>query len=85
MITSLISTEIENYISEVPPTPVGAPDPKRGFLVRMWIAFVLGAGIGGIGAAMVFHFKGLGILGTAVLLITLILCTAKGSPMVLTT
>jgi uncharacterized membrane protein YoaK (UPF0700 family) len=82
MITSLISTETENYISEVSPAPVGAPDPKRGLLVRMWIAFVLGAGIG---AAMVFHFKGFGILGPAVLLITLILRTAKGSPMVLTT
>lgn len=82
MITSPISTETENYISEVSPTPVGTPDPKRGLLVRMWIAFVLGAGIG---AAMVFHFKGFGILGTTVLLITLILCTAKGSPMVLTT
>jgi uncharacterized membrane protein YoaK (UPF0700 family) len=82
MITSLISTETENYISEASPTPVGTPDPKRGLLVRMWIAFVLGAGIG---AAMVFHFKGFGILGTTVLLITLILCTAKGSPRVLTT
>jgi uncharacterized membrane protein YoaK (UPF0700 family) len=56
-------------------------DPKMGLLCRIWIAFVLGAGIG---AAMVFHFKGFGILGAAVLLVTLILYTTKGSPMVLT-
>jgi uncharacterized membrane protein YoaK (UPF0700 family) len=80
MITSLISKEAEEYASEVVP-PVRVADPKMGLLCRIWIAFVLGAGIG---AAMVFHFKGFGILGAAVLLVTLILYTTKGSPMVLT-
>jgi uncharacterized membrane protein YoaK (UPF0700 family) len=79
MITSLISTEAEKYTSGLPHTPVGGPDPKIDLLCGIWIAFVFGAGIG---AAMVFHFKGFGILGAAVLLIILILYSAKGCPMV---
>jgi uncharacterized membrane protein YoaK (UPF0700 family) len=75
MITSLISTEAEKYTSELAQLPAGASDPKIGLLRRIWIAFVLGAGTG---AAMVFHFKGFGILGAAALLITLILHTTKG-------
>src|SRR5713101_4534612 len=70
MITSLISTEAEKYASEVVPPPVSAPDPKIDLLCGIWIAFVLGAGTG---AAMVLHFKALGMLGAAVLLILLIL------------
>jgi uncharacterized membrane protein YoaK (UPF0700 family) len=81
MITGLIFTEAEKYTSGLA-APVGAPDPKIGLLCRIWIAFVLGAGIG---AAMAFHFKGFGILGAAVLLIALIVYTAKSSPMALTT
>jgi uncharacterized membrane protein YoaK (UPF0700 family) len=81
MITGLISTKAEKYTSGLA-APVGAPDPKIGLLCRIWIAFVLGAGIG---AAMAFHFKGFGILGAAVLLIALIVYTAKSSPMALTT
>lgn len=77
MITSLISAEAEKYTSGLPPTPVGAPDSKIGLLCKIWIAFVLGAGIG---AAMVLHFKEFGILGAAVLLIALVLYTTKGSP-----
>jgi uncharacterized membrane protein YoaK (UPF0700 family) len=82
MITSLISTEAEKYTSGLPPGLVGVPDPKIGLLCGIWIAFVLGAGIG---AAMAFNFKGFGILGAAVLLIALILYTAKGSSTVLKT
>jgi uncharacterized membrane protein YoaK (UPF0700 family) len=82
MITSLISTEAKKYTSGSPPTPAGDPDPQIGLLSRIWIAFVLGAGIG---AAMVFHFNEFGILGAAILLIGLILYTAKGSSTVLTT
>jgi uncharacterized membrane protein YoaK (UPF0700 family) len=62
--------------------PVGAPDPKIGVFCGIWIAFVLGAGIG---AAMAFHFKEFGILGAALLLIALILYTMKGTSMVLAT
>ena len=78
MITSLISTEAEKYTSGSAPAILETPDPKIGLLCGIWIAFVLGAGVG---AAMAFHFKAFGILGAAVLLITLILYTAKGSTM----
>jgi uncharacterized membrane protein YoaK (UPF0700 family) len=82
MITDLISTEAEKYASGLRPALVGAPDPKIGLLCRIWIAFVLGAGVG---AAMVFHFNEFGMLGAAILLFGLILYTAKGSSSVLTT
>ncbi len=70
MITSLISAETEKYASEVIPPAVRAPDPKIGLLCGIWIAFILGAGTG---ATMVLHFKALGMLGAALLLISLIL------------
>ena len=82
MITTLVSTEAQKYASGLPLAPTGALDPTPGLLGGIWIAFVLGAGIR---AAMVFHFKGFGILGAAVALIALILYTAKGSRMVLAT
>jgi uncharacterized membrane protein YoaK (UPF0700 family) len=70
MITSLISMETEKYASETVPPAVRASDPEIGLLCKIWIAFVLGAGTG---AAMVLHFKGLGMLGAGALLIPLIL------------
>ena len=70
MITSLISTEAEQYASEEVPHDVRAHDPKIELLCGIWIAFVLGAGAG---AAMSFHFKALGMLGAALLLIPLAL------------
>jgi len=70
MITSLISTEAEKYASGKAPPPMRAPDPKMRLLCGIWAAFVLGAGTG---AAMVLHFKALGMLGAALLLIILIL------------
>jgi uncharacterized membrane protein YoaK (UPF0700 family) len=70
MMTSLISTETERYASKTIAPAVRAPDPKIGILCGIWIAFVLGAGTG---AAMVLHFKALGMFGAAVLLILLIL------------
>jgi uncharacterized membrane protein YoaK (UPF0700 family) len=70
MLTSLISIEAEKYTSATPPTPVGTPDPKLAILCKIWVAFVLGAGIG---AAMVLHFRALGMLGGALVLIILIL------------
>jgi uncharacterized membrane protein YoaK (UPF0700 family) len=82
MITSLISAEAKKYTSGLPPAPEGAIGPKIGLLCGIWIAFVLGAGIG---AGVVLHFKGFGILGAAVLLIALVLYTAKGSRTVLAT
>jgi uncharacterized membrane protein YoaK (UPF0700 family) len=70
MITSLISTEAEQYASQVVPPPVSAHDPKTSLLCGIWIAFVLGAGTG---AAMVLHFGAVGMLGAAVPLILLVL------------
>jgi uncharacterized membrane protein YoaK (UPF0700 family) len=70
MITSLISTEAEQYASQVVPPPVSAHDPKISLLCGIWIAFVLGAGMG---AAMVLHFGAVGMLGAAVPLILLVL------------
>jgi uncharacterized membrane protein YoaK (UPF0700 family) len=69
MITSLISTEAEQYSQVVPP-PVSAYDPKISLLCGIWIVFVLGAGTG---AAMVLHFGAVGMLGAAVPLILLVL------------
>jgi uncharacterized membrane protein YoaK (UPF0700 family) len=76
MITSLVSTEAAKFTSELPPPAAGAPDPKIGLLSRIWIAFVFGAGTG---AAMVFHFKALGMLGAALLLIALVLFNPSAS------
>jgi uncharacterized membrane protein YoaK (UPF0700 family) len=70
MITSLISTEAEQYASEVIPPVARNHDPKIGLLCGIWIAFVLGAGTG---AAMVLHFGAVGMLGAALLLIPLAL------------
>jgi uncharacterized membrane protein YoaK (UPF0700 family) len=70
MITSLISTEAEQYASQVVPPPVSAHDPKISLLCGIWIAFVLGAGTG---ATMVLHFGAVGMLGAAVPLILLVL------------
>jgi uncharacterized membrane protein YoaK (UPF0700 family) len=76
VITNLISTEAEKFASGVVPAPVTALDPKMSLLCGIWIAFVLGAGTG---AAMVLHFKALGMLGAALLLIALILPNSMAS------
>jgi uncharacterized membrane protein YoaK (UPF0700 family) len=78
MITSLISTEAEKYPSGEAPPPIRASDPKMRLLCGIWAAFVLGAGTG---AAMVLHFKALGMLGAALLLIVLILRNSKAAQM----
>ena len=74
MITSLISTEAEQYTSEEVPHDVRAHDPKIELLCVIWIAFVVGAGTG---AALVLHFGALGMLGAALLLIPLALCEVQ--------
>jgi uncharacterized membrane protein YoaK (UPF0700 family) len=70
MITSLISTESEKYISGALPVSSRAPDPKIELLFGVWIAFVVGAGTG---AAMVLHFGAVGMLGAALVLVPLAL------------
>jgi uncharacterized membrane protein YoaK (UPF0700 family) len=69
MITSLVSTEAEQYASLGDPW-IRTHDSKIGLLCGIWIAFVLGAGTG---AAMVLHFGAIGMLGAALLLIALLL------------
>ncbi len=69
LITRLLSKEAEKYASEVAPAPVTHPDPQIGLLTGIWIAFILGAGTG---AAMVLHFRALGMLGAALILLWLI-------------
>ena len=74
MITSLISTEAEQYTSEEVPLDVRAHDPKIELLCVIWIAFAVGAAAG---AALVLHFGALGMLGAALLLIALALCEVQ--------
>jgi uncharacterized membrane protein YoaK (UPF0700 family) len=74
MITSLISTEAEKYASERAAPLARATDPKTGLLCGIWIAFVVGAGMG---AAMVLRFKALGMLGATLLLIALCILTVR--------
>ena len=76
MITSLISAEAEKYAPGEASPPMGAPDPKMRLPCGIWASFVLGAGTG---AAMVLHFKALGMLGAALLLIALILRNSMGA------
>ncbi len=78
MITSLISTETEKYTSGEAPPAMRAPDAKMRLLCGIWAAFALGAGAG---AAMVLHFRALGMLGAALLLAVLIVRNSRGSPM----
>lgn len=73
MITSLISTQAEKYASVETPPPLRAPGSQMCLLCAIGAAFVLGAGTG---AAMVLHFKALGMLGAALLLIVLMLRTS---------
>lgn len=77
MITSLITTEVEQYAAGADPRPVRTPDPKTKLLPAIWIAFVVGAGIG---AGMAFHFKKFGMLGMALVLMICIVLTARTSP-----
>ncbi len=68
MITNLLTTGAKRYIYQV--GRESGPDPTINLLLGIWFAFVLGATLG---AALVFRFKALGILGlVAVLLIALL-------------
>jgi uncharacterized membrane protein YoaK (UPF0700 family) len=66
-ITRIISREAEKYTAVMAPR-VTAPDTEIGLLSGIWTFFVLGAGTG---AAMVLHFKALGMLGAALVLVAL--------------
>lgn len=68
MITNLITKKAEEHTAQA--VPQATPRPKMNLLVSIWIAFVLGAGVG---AAIAFRFRGSGMLGAALILITLML------------
>jgi uncharacterized membrane protein YoaK (UPF0700 family) len=70
MLTSLISMETKGHVAEVARESAAAASQKMGLLCGIGLTFVLGAGTG---AAMVLHFKALGMLGAAVLLGSLVL------------
>src|SRR5271163_1944638 len=76
MLTSLISSQAERYTSDAIPPSVLAQDLEIRLLSGIWIAFILGAGTG---AAMVLHFRALGMLGAALVLITLIVHSSIAS------
>jgi uncharacterized membrane protein YoaK (UPF0700 family) len=75
-ITRIISREAEKYTAEVMPPRATAPDTEIGLLRGIWTAFILGAVTG---AATVLHFKALGMLGAALLLIALIVRNSMAS------
>jgi uncharacterized membrane protein YoaK (UPF0700 family) len=66
MITGLMVTEAENFFSTAR-TPA-APNLKVGLLYGIWVCFFLGAAAG---ATLVFHFKEVGMLGLALILLIL--------------
>lgn len=71
-ITSLIGMQMDRYSSPVLPIPMAAPDApdaKVRIFCGVWIAFVLG---GSAGAIMVLRLGEAGILGAALLLLTVI-------------
>jgi uncharacterized membrane protein YoaK (UPF0700 family) len=74
MITSLITTETGRQGSDLAQPSVSTSHSKIDLLTGIGIAFVFGAGVG---AAMVHHFQGAGMLGAAVLLGMLTLQEAR--------
>ena len=69
LVTNLLTTGAKKYIS--PAVRESEVDGKISLLCGMWIAFVLGAVVG---AALVFRFQALGILGIVVVLLALLIC-----------
>jgi uncharacterized membrane protein YoaK (UPF0700 family) len=69
MITGLITTQAETFLSRTAADAKTAADPKVALLYGIWIAFVLGAGTG---AAIVFKFGAFAVLGAAMLLFAII-------------
>jgi uncharacterized membrane protein YoaK (UPF0700 family) len=69
MITSLIATQPETYLSSMAPDAKTAADPKFSLLYGIWAVFVLGAGTG---AAIGFRFGQFAVLGVAILLLAII-------------
>jgi uncharacterized membrane protein YoaK (UPF0700 family) len=69
MITRFITAETDRFASRTAPQTPAVPYPQINILGRIWLAFVLGAGIG---AAMVLQFRGFGLLGAGLILLAII-------------
>jgi uncharacterized membrane protein YoaK (UPF0700 family) len=68
MVTNLLTTGARRYLSKA--VQESSPDPKVSLLCGIWLAFVCGAALG---AALVFRFQALGILGAALVLLALLI------------
>jgi uncharacterized membrane protein YoaK (UPF0700 family) len=69
MITGLIATQAETYLSSTAPDAKTTADPKFGLLYGICAAFVLGAVTG---AKLVFKFGAFAVLGAALVLFAII-------------
>jgi uncharacterized membrane protein YoaK (UPF0700 family) len=77
MITGLIATEAERLAFQALPRHRTDLDPKFNLFCGIWAAFVLGAAMGAI---VVSHFKELGILGAALILLVIIVRNLLAAP-----
>ena len=68
MVTSLLTSGAQRYIAKA--ARASGLDPKVSLLSGIWFAFALGAALG---AALVFRFAALGILGAALVLLALLI------------
>ncbi len=68
MITNVLATGTKRYLSQAPRDP--RSDPTMSLICGIWFAFILGAALG---AALVFRFEALGILGAALVLLALLI------------
>ena len=68
-ITSLIGAQMDRFSSPTIPMPAATHNGKVGVFCGEWIAFVLG---GSAGVVMVLRFGAVGILGAALLLLTVL-------------
>jgi uncharacterized membrane protein YoaK (UPF0700 family) len=71
MITGLMVTRAEKFLSGMTAGAPSAHDVKSRLLCGIWASFFLGAATG---AALVFRFKAAGMLGLVVVLTVLIVC-----------
>ena len=74
MITSLISSEAEEYSSHPIPPTASAYNPKNTLIAQIWLAFILGATSG---TAITLHFKQWGMFGVSLVLLVVILKYAQ--------
>lgn len=77
LITGLISTQADAYLSHSAQPSQTTADPKLSVLYGIWFSFVLGAGAG---AAAVFAYRTLALLGAAALVLGIIARNSVPAP-----